>query len=170
MRAFLLFIAMLLGLSPAVQAQFFTEPGEEPKHEIVGGLGVFDPIDEYTGGVFELEYRPPLRLFNLVRPNAGVFVNTHGGGMAYGGFGLEFSFNDRVAVMPFTAVGAYWQGEGSNGKDLGSTFQFRSGLEIGYFMDNGHRIAVQGLHISNANTFDRNPGTELFTVRYGLTF
>lgn len=169
MRALGGFFGVLLSLLvPATAAaQFFTEAGEEPRHEIVIGAGVYDPLDERTTAAFEVEYRPPLRLMNLVRPLGGVMINADGGGMAYAGFGLEFSLTDTVAVMPYTSVGGYWQGDS---KSLGSAFQFRSGLELGYFMGNGHRIALSMLHISNANTAERNPGTEVISVRYGWAF
>ncbi|MEM6902075.1 MAG: acyloxyacyl hydrolase [Pseudomonadota bacterium] len=75
----------------------------------------------------------------------------------YAGFGLEFVIDEQFVITPSTAIGAYHRGEG---RRLGSTLEFRSGLELAYRWDNDIQLGLGYHHLSNADIGDNNPGTE----------
>jgi hypothetical protein len=52
--------------------------------------------------------------------------------------------------------------------DLGGPIAFRSGIEIGYEMDNGWRAALSYDHRSNAGLYDDNPGIETVQLRVSV--
>jgi hypothetical protein len=62
-------------------------------------------------------------------------------------------------------VGAYHEG---NGKDLGGTLEFRSGLELAYRFDDRSRLGLEISHRSNASIYEDNPGEETLMVFYHL--
>ncbi|MBT5810587.1 MAG: acyloxyacyl hydrolase, partial [Rhodospirillaceae bacterium] len=55
-----------------------------------------------------------------------------------------------------------------DGKDLGNTVEFRSGVELAYRLDDRARLGVAFHHISNASLSDNNPGTETLTLTFSL--
>lgn len=60
--------------------------------------------------------------------------------------------------------------EGIAGNDLGSDFQIRSYLSLGYRFDNGTALSGAFSHISNADISAPNPGMNAFSVRYHIPF
>lgn len=128
------------------------------------GIGVFDINDDETAGYFGVEYRSDLKLL-FVKPLVGAFVTSDASFYGYGGFNIDLYFGRRWVFSPGFAVGGYAEGDG---KDLGSTIEFRSGGEIAYRLGNRARIGVGFHHISNASIDDRNPGTEILTFTYSM--
>jgi hypothetical protein len=59
-------------------------------------------------------------------------------------------------LVPSFAVVAYERGEG---KDLGQTLEFRSGLELAWELAGGQRLGALFYHLSNASLADVNPGS-----------
>jgi len=55
-------------------------------------------------------------------------------------------------------------------KWLGSRFLFRTAIEVGYALDEHHRISILFDHISNANLAVPNEGMDTLGIRYGYRF
>jgi hypothetical protein len=124
---------------------------------VAGGVGYFDINDNWDAASFNLEYRSNLKLWFL-KPFVGAMVTTDSSVYGYGGLYVDLYFGRRIVLTPNVAVGAYSEGDG---KDLGHTVEFRSGLELAYRFDNRARLGVSFHHISNASLGDSNPGTEI---------
>lgn len=126
--------------------------------------GAFDVNDDFT--VFEgrMEYRSNWRPL-YVAPFAGIMANYDEAFYAYGGVYLDLFLGERLVLTPSFAVGAY--GKGSS-KDLGSSVEFRSQLELSVRLDNRIRLGVAVSHMSNAGLNDVNPGTESIVFTYSV--
>ena len=64
--------------------------------------------------------------------------------------------------------GAFFEGESRN--DLGSEFEIRSLIGVGYRLDNGDSISLAVTHKSNASTSSFNPGVNAVLLRYHRSF
>ena len=83
----------------------------------------------------------------------------------YGGFRFNFEVGDDWVVTLHTGAGLYEEGEGKN---LGGTVEFRSGLEIVRLLASGRRAGLNLYHLSNAVLYDRNPGSNSLVVVFGF--
>ena len=68
-------------------------------------------------------------------------------------------------MIPEVGVGAYEQGEGRN---LGGSLEFRSGLEATYRANDAVRIGVGFYHLSNAGLHAVNPGVNSLVLTFGI--
>ena len=143
--------AGLAGLAAAPVAR-----ADDPSF-ITGGIGYFDINDDWDAAAFHLEYRSNLKLW-IFKPFVGAMATSDEALYGYGGFYVDLYFGRRIVLTPNVAVGLYRDGDG---KDLGHTIEFRSGLELAYRFDNRARLGVAIHHISNASLGDSNPGTEI---------
>lgn len=125
--------------------------------------GVFNVLnsDHTAEGGFELRLRPLLegtgRRAWVLRPAAGAMANGDGGVYGYAGFRLEIPLGERWLLVPQTAAGVYDRGDG---KELGGSVQFRSGLELSYRLSEAHSLGAVFYHLSNAGLEEPNPGSE----------
>ncbi len=126
--------------------------------------GGYDVNDDETAGQFNLEFRSDWDDW-YVKPFAGIMATTDAAYYGYGGFLLDIYFGNRIVFTPNVAVGLYADGDG---KDLGSTIEFRSGVELAYRFDNRARLGLAFHHISNAHISENNPGTETLTLTFSL--
>lgn len=83
----------------------------------------------------------------------------------YGGFRFNFEVGDDWVVTLHIGAGLYEDGEG---KDLGGTVEFRSGLEIVRLLASGRRVGLNLYHLSNAVIYDRNPGSNSLALVFGF--
>ncbi|WP_299614948.1 acyloxyacyl hydrolase [uncultured Tateyamaria sp.] len=60
--------------------------------------------------------------------------------------------------------------EGTDGNDLGSAFEIRSLLGVGYQFDNGNAVSAAISHKSNASLAEDNPGMNVYAIRYHFKF
>lgn len=119
-----------------------------------GGGRVLNRGDVLEGGL-EWQFQP---LVWRIQPILGVLGSEES--MRYGYAGLRREFwvgRGRLLLAPYTGAGYYDREEGPN---LGGSFQFRSGLEVGFRFAAGWRLGASLYHLSNAGTEDPNPGTE----------
>ena len=128
------------------------------------GAGGFDVLHNYTAGLFRGEYRFGSKLWVLT-PLAGVEVSTKGEVYGYGGFALDLHLGQHVVLSPNEAVGAWSRGDGKN---LGSTIEFRSGGELDWRFDDASRLGFSFHHISNAGIGKHNPGEEEALAVYSI--
>ncbi len=115
---------------------------------------------------FRLDVRSGLSLLPLMQryftlqPFLGVEATTRDS--FWGGAGLELDAHwGHWFISPTIAVGGYSRGQGKN---LGSTLEFRTTAEAGWRFDNGLRVGMIFSHTSNANIVRINPGTEALLV------
>jgi hypothetical protein len=155
--------AALMGLGLVLSWGSQARADDDPAF-ITFHAGGYDVNDDETAGQFNLEYRSNWDDW-YVKPFGGFMATTDAAYYGYGGFLLDIYFGDRVVFTPNVAVGLYADGDG---KDLGSTIEFRSGVELAYRFDNRARLGVGFHHISNAHLSDDNPGTETLTLIFSL--
>lgn len=132
---------------------------------ISGGVGWFDVVQQDDEAVdFRLEYRHG-EDFLWLKPWGGIEATSDGS--VWGGIGvlMDITFFDTVVLTGSIAPGLY---EDGGGKDLGSVFEIRSQVELGYQFDNLSRLAVSFSHTSNASVADDNPGVESVNLYYHL--
>ena len=128
-----------------------------------GKYDVFDSGD--SAAQFGLEYRFREWKYDI-HPIVGGFFTSDESKYVYAGANWEVeALTNQLYIIPNFAVGAYSAG---NGKKLGGTLEFRSGIEVDYQFENKHRLGVALNHISNASIYDRNPGEETLMATYSL--
>lgn len=155
LRAALVLLSILAPAAPASAA------------DLVDGFGlsagVFNVLnsDSAAEAGFELRLRT---LFEgtserpwVLRPAVGAMATTDGTLYGYAGFRLEIPLGERWVLIPQTAAGVYDRGDG---KELGGSIQFRSGLELGFRLTEAHSLGAVFYHLSNAGLEERNPGSE----------
>ena len=153
------FAALALGAATSAPAR-----AEDPGF-LTFGAGAFDfHRSETRAAQFELQYRSGYKLW-IFNPMVGASGTTDGALYGYAGLSLDIFFGNRVVLRPSVAAGAYHEG---NGKDLGGTLEFRSGLELAYRFDDRSRLGMEISHRSNASIYDKNPGEETLMVFYHL--
>lgn len=149
----------------------YDAPGQNGAY-LTGYAGVYnvfsdhDTADRKRTGVGGMEYRfAPIWGYGI-RPTIGALVDFKGDAYGYGGFTMDVPlYQDRLWFIPGAAVGAY---EHNNGRDLGGALEFRTSAELAYRFDNNQRLGVVISHLSNANIYNENPGTEMITANYSI--
>ena len=106
---------------------------------------------EYRFGYSLIPFIEPYAKF---KPWVGIEVNTDGMFYGIGGFLLDINVGP-VVFTPSIGVGAWTRG---GSKELGSTVEFRSMLEVGYKFENNMRLTAYFSHMSNASIGNINPG------------
>ncbi len=137
---------------------------------IVLGVGGTNVLAEgrRAAADFRLEYRAGVSLLPFterlfaVRPWAGIEGTSRGSVWGGGGILLDIPIW-RLSLVPQAGVGGYEQG---SGKNLGSTLEFRAGVELASHFGNGSRVGAMFSHTSNGGTRRHNPGTEAIVVSY----
>jgi lipid A 3-O-deacylase len=124
--------------------------------ELAPSLGIFDvgKGEKAAEAGLELRWRA---IWRGLRPAAGFMVTSDEAAYVYAGARYDFPLSKRWWITPSFAAGAYHQGDG---KDLGKTLEFRSGLEVAYQITERSRLGVTLYHLSNASLSDWNPGSE----------
>lgn len=101
-----------------------------------------------------------------VHPIIGAFGTTDSAAYGYAGLNWNVAIMpEQLFIVPNFAVGAYSEGDG---KDLGGTLQFRSGIELDYQFQNQHQLGIALNHLSNAGIYSHNPGEESIIVTYSI--
>ena len=128
-------------------------------------VGYYDIFDNEEAADFRIEYRPGTSIVWELRPWLGAEITSEGGMWGGGGFLYDFNLGNDWYLTPGLGAGLYADG---SGKDLGSSIQFRSMVELGYQFMNSSRVSAGLSHISNAGIGNHNPGTEIFSVYYHI--
>lgn len=132
------------------------------------GAGTWETFrDQYRTGEFDLAYRPGYQ-FWIFKPHVGFLVAGDGDYYGYAGILTDIKWTNHLVTTLSTAVGGY----GGHGYRLGSTVEFRSGIDFAWQFSDQSRLGVGIYHISNAGLTDRNPGSEsaLLSYSYPLKF
>ncbi|QBQ55308.1 acyloxyacyl hydrolase [Nitrosococcus wardiae] len=136
--------------------------GNEPSYLDLGA-GAFNFNDDETSAAGYIEYRYGKKLL-FIGPVIGLMANTDGGVFGYGGIYANLKYQ-KLIITPLATLGGYHQG---GSKDLGGTFQFKTGINFAYQFDGGSRLGIRLAHVSNANIHDRNPGENEIFLTYAL--
>lgn len=133
---------------------------------LTGYVGYFDVVRlDHDAVQFGIEYRAHTLQYNI-RPIVGVNVTNESSVYGYAGFNWDVELlKDQLYLIPNFAVGFYKKGDG---RDLGGTVEFRSGIELDYQLPNDHRIGAAFNHISNAGFYKHNPGSETALINYSI--
>lgn len=129
-----------------------------------------DGHDQDKAVDLRLEYRfgtsllPVTEPYASVKPWVGGEVTSDGSVFGAGGILIDIPLGPFVFTPSFGA-GLWASG---NGKDMGSPFEFRSQLELGYQFENQSRFSVSYSHMSNASLGDSNPGANTVSLYYHL--
>lgn len=99
-----------------------------------------------------------------LRPAAGIAGTEDGNFWGYGGLRLDLKLG-RWVITPQFAVTLY---EDGGGKDLGGPLEFRSGLEVAYDFAKGPTVGLLFYHLSNADFYDFNPGSNSLVLTLGF--
>ena len=129
-----------------------------------GGLGLFDITQEEEA--FELgvdyQFRELAKLWRIA-PLLGVGATSDEAVFVYGGVRRAFRLRESSwYAVPNFAVTLF---DRADGKDLGQTLQFRSGIELLRELRGGLRIGAGWYHISNASLDEVNPGANSLLLR-----
>ncbi|MDO8825827.1 acyloxyacyl hydrolase [Methylophaga sp.] len=142
----------------------FSVQAQSPELAIsAGSFEVFEDSSLELG--IEYRFASQESFFNII-PAIGVSANTDGGYWAYAGGRYDINLGEKWILTPQLAVVGYEDGDG---QDLGSGFLFRSGIEIGYRVAPGSRLALTLYHMSNANLAKNNPGSESLILSYSFS-
>ncbi len=159
--------AVALCVSSLLELLTTTPPAtalDEPTSLAVSA-GAFDTGGEAIAELgLELRWRNRLPLG--IGATAGVATNEDEG--VWGHLGLRRAFalgESRGHLTPSFAVVAYECGEG---KDLGQTLEFRSGIELAWELAGGRGLGVFFYHLSNASLADVNPGSNSLVAIFSL--
>ena len=161
--------ALLAALAAALSAA----PASAAGVEVAVGAGTFGVLDDHGTSEGSLEARfgiyplPHFPRWLRLQPTCGAFATDDGGAYAYAGFRLPFALDGRWTVTPFSGVGAYHRGDGKN---LGGTVEFRSGLELAVRLGERSRLGASFYHLSSAGIYQPNPGVESLELVYAYRF
>ena len=139
------------------------------------GIGQFNfmedgtPPHKQTSEMINLEIHSGKKLFNLIKPFAGILGTSANAYYAYGGFGIDgyYSKKKNIVLTPSVACGYYK--DGSEIK-AGNPMEFYIGIDLFYRFKNNVRIGAGIFHISNADSGYRNPGSETLLLKYQIPF
>jgi hypothetical protein len=155
--------------APAAEAQVsIGSPADPPR--IAVGAGAFDiapSAGSHRGGT-AAELRSEYRFGDVlwfVSPFIGVQGTSSAAFYGYGGFGVDVNFGPNVVLTPNVAAGYFSRGSGTN---LGSWWEFRSGVELAWRFEDTSRLGVAVHHTSNAGLTRRNPGEQSVLLMYSV--
>lgn len=83
----------------------------------------------------------------------------------WGGVALFIPLGAHWGLVPELGAGYYEQGDGKN---LGGSLEFRSGLEATYRANDSVRVGVGFYHLSNAGVYEVNPGVNSLLLTFGI--
>ena len=158
--------AALLAFSFLIACPLAAEPAREVGVSY-GKYGIFRGQEAVEGG-WEVRFAP--RRFRFlpqswpeIAPVVGGIATGRGTLYAYAGVRTDIPLEGRWVLSPNWGLGLYSFG---NGRDLGGALEFRSGLEVSYRLKEGDRIGLSLYHLSNADLYRRNPGSESLVLSY----
>ena len=135
------------------------------------GSSLFHDANSNSGSIvsFELHSEPFFTRNRFSLRYMGV-VTGHATGDVFVGVGLSsvYDFDNRWYIEGSIAPGYF--NESSPGNDLGSPFEIRLLLGLGYELNSGDSISFAAMHKSNASTASQNPGVNGVLLRYHHRF
>lgn len=158
----ILTLACIITTATSVQAQ-----------EWVVGAGYedfSDPVSIDQGILtFEYHFAPYHKRERFSAGFAGM-LSVDGEADVFAGIGVAgvYKLKEGWFVEGSVMPGAYFESTQEN--DLGSRFEIRSLIGIGYTLASGNQISLAATHKSNASTADKNPGVNAIMIRFRSAF
>jgi hypothetical protein len=171
--------------NPIADSQEPPESGESGRFfEIRGGLLAHDVDNLWShtrkedGIDFNAEVlfcRPRFRIVSgLVRANLGISLHSRGEtSKLYAGLIWEYETGWGLFLDVGLGLAVHTgelDSDDMSRKWLGSRVLFRVPLEMGYALDEHHRISILFDHVSNAGLATPNEGMDTLGIRYGYRF
>ena len=128
-----------------------------------GKIGVSDSLDK--DNYLALEYLLPSKTGLRLTPALGLSAAEDGSVYIYADLKRHFRLGRQWLVTPSLGAGLY---SGGDEVDLGHPVEFKSGLELGYELDNRLRMGLGFFHLSNSSISNNNPGTEILVGSISL--
>lgn len=161
-------LLLLIALSSPSAAQLLPLGKPEYVSASTGASAIRDgDVETYEAG-WEVRFSP--RRFRLLPgflpdaiPVAGAMAGSRGILYVYGGFRFDYPLGRRWMLSPGWATGIYYRGYG---RDLGSSLEFRSQVELAYLLSRNTRVGLCLYHLSNARISVFNPGSESLVLTY----
>lgn len=118
---------------------------------------------ENTG--FEIGYNHIASVaFGPLQPSFGVSLTEMSGSWVGGGFSNNFMLSEKEFLSLSFLPGLYSKGRDV---DLGGWLMFRSGIEIGSYINEKWVISIHYDHRSSGDIWEYNPGMETIQFRVG---
>ncbi|MCC7259936.1 MAG: acyloxyacyl hydrolase [Alphaproteobacteria bacterium] len=153
-------------LCPLAVLALLSAPAQADPSSVLFSGGWHDMAGQDETSEFGAEYRGD-GFYGDLGPTVGATVTADGALYGYAGLYYPYHVTDKFMLTVETAVGAYEQGDG---KDLGGTVEFRSGLEAAYVLSNQNRIGVEITHMSNASIYAKNPGVNAAIITLAFPY
>lgn len=140
--------------------------------EWVLGVGVSDFGDQgQDSATLDIEYRhTPFVNKRLLSVALGTNLAVTAEGDVFLGAGLWSRWQWQSGWFIDNSIMPGLFEEGTPGNSLGSAFEIRSLLGVGYQFDHGGAVSVAISHRSNASLASDNPGMNVYSVRYHRSF
>ena len=97
-----------------------------------------------------------------ISPVTGGFITEKSAFYLYTGAQAEYDLG-LIKITPSFAPGYYNYGDG---KDLGSTLEFKSEVQLSFDLGNSTELGMSYNHISNASLGDKNPGANSYMFNF----
>ena len=129
--------------------------------------GMFDfSDDKQASGLFGLQHRND-ELFRKsflgkLSPISGVFFTEKNAIYLYTGVQAEYELG-FLTITPSFAPGYYNYGDG---KDLGSSLEFKTEVQMSFDISDSTHLGMSYNHISNASLGDKNPGANSYMLNF----
>jgi hypothetical protein len=158
----ILALACIIATASSVQAQ-----------EWVIGAGYEDFSDPVSidQGILTFEYHfEPYHTRERFSAGFAGTLSVDGEGDVFAGVGFAgvYKLKDGWFLEGSVMPGAYFESTEEN--DLGSRFEIRSLIGVGYTLESGNKISLAATHKSNASTADTNPGVNALLIRFRSAF
>ncbi len=105
-------------------------------------------------------------LIGTFTPITGAFITGKNSTYLYTGIEGQYKLGP-VRILPSFSPGYYEAGEGKN---LGSSLEFKSELKVGLDLFKGTKLGYSYSHISNNDWGDTNPGTDNQALTFSKKF
>lgn len=143
-------------------------PSAALAQELTFGIGGADyPDGGQDTEIYSIEYKHhPFFERGRLTTSLAANVSVSGESDAFVGVGIvtRFAFDDAWFADFGLIPGLH--NESEPGNDLGTSFNFRSLLSVGYRFESGRALSLAITHKSNASLDERNPGVDAVLLRY----
>ena len=166
MRKFFLNILIIL-----VSFTFITNSNSEEKKflntEINLFTGMFDFSDhKQKAGIIGLQHQNDdlfrESFLGKLSPITGGFLTEKNAFYVYTGAQTEYELG-LLTITPSFAPGYYSSGDG---KDLGSTLEFKSEVQMSLNLSKSTELGMSYSHLSNASIGEKNPGANSYMINF----
>ena len=143
------------------------EDKESEATELNFFTGMFDfSDDKQSAGVLGIQHQNDdlfrKSFLGNLSPITGGFLTEKSAIYLYTGAQAEYDLG-LFTITPSFAPGYYSSGDG---KDLGSTLEFKSEIQMSLNLSNSTEFGMSYNHISNASLGDKNPGANSYMINF----